>query len=443
MNISVIGTGYVGLVTGACFSDVGNDVICVDVDKQKIESLKNGVIPFYEPGLKDVVLNNQEKGRLKFTTEIKESLIDSEICFIAVGTPMGGDGAADLQYVMQVADEIGANMMGDLIIVDKSTVPVGTGDKVRKIISEKLNNRGVDYKFTVVSNPEFLKEGTAVDDCMSPDRVVIGSDDYDTIDKMRLLYSPIVHSSDRIIVMDVASAEMTKYVANAMLATRISFMNEMAAICEKVGADVTKVRLGVGSDSRIGYPFLYAGCGYGGSCFPKDVQALMKTAQDVGIKPSILESVEEVNYNQKRVLLDKVVKHFGEDLHGLTFGIWGLAFKPNTDDMREAPAMVLIEELSKKGANIKAYDPIAMEVAKKHYIQPEHNTTLVYSRSDAYTGVDALILVTEWKEFRSLNFDKMKNLMRQHIIFDGRNIFPSKEVRKNGFTLYQIGIKGE
>lgn len=440
MNISVIGTGYVGLVTGACFADVGNDVACVDVDEEKIEGLKNGIIPFYEPGLKDIVLDNQEKGRLKFTTKISEVLTDSEICFIAVGTPMGGDGAADLRYVKQVAEEIGEYMQNDLIIVDKSTVPVGTGKKVADVISQKLKERGVDYKYSIVSNPEFLKEGTAVADCMSPDRVVIGSDDSGAVDKMRLLYSPIVHSSDRVIVMDVESAEMTKYVANAMLATRISFMNEMAGICEKVGADVTKVRLGVGSDSRIGYPFLYAGCGYGGSCFPKDVQALMKTAYEVGIKPSILEGVEQVNYDQKRVLAQKVVKHYGEDLTGLTFGVWGLAFKPNTDDMREAPAMVLIEELAKRGATIKAYDPIAMEVAKKHYIKPEHNTTLVYSRSDAYKGVDALILVTEWKEFRSLNFEKMKELMNNPVIFDGRNIFPSKEVRKNGFTLYQIGI---
>jgi UDPglucose 6-dehydrogenase len=359
MNISVIGTGYVGLVTGTCFAEMGNNVTCVDIDEKKVSDLKKGIIPIYEPGLEKMVLKNHENGSLDFTTDLKSALDKTDICFIAVGTPMGEDGSADLQYVLAVAKGIGENMTHHMYIIDKSTVPVGTADKVRSMVQETLDKRGSDLTFDVISNPEFLKEGAAVADFMKPDRVVIGADNDEAFEVMRELYAPFTHSHERFVAMDIRSAEMTKYAANAMLATKISFMNEMANICERVGADINQVRHGIGSDSRIGYSFIYPGCGYGGSCFPKDVQALAKTAKDHGYTPKILDAVEDVNYAQKRVISDKVIKRFGEDLNGKIFAVWGLAFKPETDDMREASSITIINELTKRGAKIKAYDPKA------------------------------------------------------------------------------------
>ena len=369
MNISVIGTGYVGLVTGTCFAEMGNSVICVDIDEKKVADLKKGIIPIYEPGLEKMVLKNHENGTLDFTTDIKEALDKTDICFIAVGTPMGEDGSADLQYVLAVAKSIGENMSHHMYIIDKSTVPVGTADKVRAMVQETLDARGSDLTFDVISNPEFLKEGAAVSDFMKPDRVVIGADRDEAFEMMRELYAPFTHSHERFVGMDIKSAEMTKYAANAMLATKISFMNEIANICERVGADVNQVRHGIGSDSRIGYSFIYPGCGYGGSCFPKDVQALAKTSKDFGYEPRLLDAVEAVNYAQKRVISDKVIKRFGEDLSGKTFGVWGLAFKPETDDMREASSITIINELTSRGARIKAYDPKAEHEAKTHYLK--------------------------------------------------------------------------
>ena len=442
MKISVIGTGYVGLVTGTCFAEMGNKVYCVDVDKEKIKKLKQGVIPIYEPGLEEMVKRNMDEENLVFTTSIEEALKNTSICFIAVGTPMDDDGSADLKYVLGVAKEIGEHMIRDMIIVDKSTVPVGTADKVSEIISKELQRRKQNLKFSVISIPEFLKEGSAIADCMSPDRVVIGSPDKETAEVMKDLYSSFVRNSDRFIVMDVRSAEMTKYASNAMLATRISFMNEIATICEATGADVNMVRLGIGSDARIGYSFLYAGCGYGGSCFPKDVQALIKTAKDNQCDAGILKQVEEVNKRQKTVLIDKVVKHFGEDLTGLRFAIWGLAFKPNTDDCREAPALTIISELLSRGASVAAYDPKAVHEAKK-LLGDDDRITYVKSKYSALNEADALLLVTEWKEFRSPDFDEMKQRMKTPVIFDGRNQYNSKTITQLGFKYYQIGNAGE
>ena len=359
MKIAVVGTGYVGLVTGACLSDLGNNVWCVDVNEEKINALKNGEIPIYEPGLEDLVMNNFKAGTLKFTTKIHQALADSDICFIAVGTPMGEDGSADLHYVLGVAESIGQYMDHHMYIIDKSTVPVGTAQKVRAKVQEELDKRGSSLTFDVISNPEFLKEGTAISDCQRPDRIVIGTDNDNAAKVMKELYLPLVRNNENIIFMDIASAEMTKYTANAMLATKISFMNEISNICERVGADVNKVRLGIGSDKRIGYSFIYPGCGYGGSCFPKDVQALIKTSKDFGYTTKILNAVEEVNFEQKHVIPRKVVERFGEDLTGKTFAIWGLAFKPDTDDMRQAAAITIINELTKRGAKVKAYDPKA------------------------------------------------------------------------------------
>lgn len=438
MKISIVGTGYVGLVTGTCFAEMGNKVFCVDTDKSKIENLKNGIIPIYEPGLSELVKKNYEDGALHFATEIKEALDNTELCFIAVGTPMDEDGSADLKYVLQVAKEIGTHMKHDMIIVNKSTVPVGTADRVEAVVQEQLDLRGESYEFRVVSNPEFLKEGSAVDDCMRPDRVVIGAKDEDTVEVMKQLYSAFVRNSDRFIVMDVKSAEMTKYASNAMLATRISFMNEIANICEKVGADVNMVRVGMGSDSRIGYSFLYAGCGYGGSCFPKDVQALIKIANDNDYCADILESVEKVNKDQKMLLVKKIIKRFGEDLKGKTFGLWGLAFKPNTDDMRQATSIVVVNELVKRGAVIKAYDPKAVDAAKNIFGEND-SIEYVNSKYKAVEGVDALVLVTEWKEFRSPDFDEIKKAMKEPIIFDGRNQYNDKIMSKIGFEYYRIG----
>ena len=440
MNIAVIGTGYVGLVTGTCFAEMGNNVICVDIDEKKVEELKKGIIPIYEPGLEKMVLKNYDLGTLEFTTNIKEALDKSDICFIAVGTPMGEDGSADLQYVLAVAKAIGENMTHHMYIIDKSTVPVGTADKVRAMVQETLDKRESILTFDVISNPEFLKEGAAVSDFMKPDRVVIGADNEKAFDVMRELYAPFTHSHERFVAMDIKSAEMTKYAANAMLATKISFMNEIANICEKVGADVNKVRHGIGSDSRIGYSFIYPGCGYGGSCFPKDVQAFAKTSKDFGYEPKLLDAVEAVNYAQKRVISDKVIKRFGEDLHGKTFGVWGLAFKPETDDMREASAITIINELTNRGAKIKAYDPKAEHEAKSHYLQGNENVSYVSSKYDALTDAEAMILVTEWKEFRSPDFAEMKQRLNNQVIFDGRNQYNRKKLEENGWEYFEIGV---
>lgn len=442
MNLTVIGTGYVGLVSGTCFAEMGNTVTCIDVDTKKIENLKGGIIPIYEPGLEAMVSRNIENKTLRFSTNLNNHLQKCDIAFIAVGTPMGDDGSADLKYVLQVAKEIGLHMTHPLIIVDKSTVPVGTADKVSATIQKELKKRNVDIEFHVVSNPEFLKEGDAINDFMKPDRVVIGSDNAAATAKMRTLYSPFFRSSqDRLITMDVRSAEMTKYVANAMLATKISFMNEIANICELVGADVNKVRIGIGSDSRIGYSFIYPGSGYGGSCFPKDVKALKKTAEEHGYKASLITSVEDVNDRQKLVIAHKVINKFGEDLKGKTFAIWGLAFKPETDDMREAPAIYIIKELVQRGAKIQAYDPKAMEEAEHFYLKDLKGVTYCKSKYDTLKNADAMILLTEWKEFRSPDFEELKVQLNTPIIFDGRNQYNDVLMTEKGIEYYQIGKK--
>lgn len=441
MKISVIGTGYVGLVSGTCFAQMGNSVVCVDVDEKKIEKLNNGVIPIYEPGLEEMVKENYRLGTLKFTTDIKTAVENSEICFIAVGTPMGEDGSADLKYVLAVAKSIGEYITKPLVVVDKSTVPVGTADKVRSEINAQLQKRGVDIEFSVVSNPEFLKEGAAIEDFMKPDRVVVGADNEWAMKVMKELYAPFTRSHDRFISMDIRSAEMTKYAANAMLATKISFMNEMSNICERVGADINKVRIGIGSDSRIGYSFIYPGCGYGGSCFPKDVQALAKTAKDCGYMPRILDAVEAVNCDQKMVLPNKVIKRFGEKLDGMGFAVWGLSFKPETDDMREAPSITLIKELTKRGAKVVAYDPKAVHEAESFYLKGTPNVTYANNKYDAANGADAMILVTEWKEFRSPDFYELAERLKQKVIFDGRNQYNAEKLKELGFEYYQIGVK--
>jgi len=443
MNITVIGTGYVGLVTGTCFSEMGNNVYCVDIDEEKINGLKNGIMPIYEKDLGSMVTKNYKNGNLVFTTKLEEGLFNSDICFIAVGTPMAQDGCADLSIVFQVAKNIGKLMTNDLIVITKSTVPVGTGNKIKEIIQEELDKRNVNHNFEMVSNPEFLKEGTAVEDSMRPDRVIIGSEDEKTINTIKKLYAPYVKNHDRFIVMDIKSAEMSKYASNAMLATRISFMNEIANICEKVGADINQVRLGIGSDDRIGYRFLYAGCGYGGSCFPKDVSALIKTGEQVGYTPKILNEVENINKRQKKVLVNKIKKRFGENLSGLNFCLWGLSFKPGTDDMREAPSQIIIKELTKIGANIKAYDPKAIEEAKnifKNNNKINDNIEFFDNKYDALDKCDALIIVTEWNEFRSPDFSEISKRMNNKIIFDGRNQFDKDVLDNIGFEYYQIGV---
>ena len=440
MKISVAGTGYVGLVTGTCLADLGNDVWCVDVDEKKIEKLKQGEIPVYEPGLKSLVLSNYEAGMLKFTTKIQQALAESDICFIAVGTPMGEDGSADLHYVLTVAESIGQYMDHHMYVIDKSTVPVGTAKKVRNKIQEELDKRKSKLTFDVISNPEFLKEGTAISDCQTPDRIVIGTDNENATKIMRELYLPLVRNNENIIFMDIASAEMTKYTANAMLATKISFMNEISNICERVGADVNKVRLGIGSDRRIGYYFIYPGCGYGGSCFPKDVQALIKTSKDYGYTTKILNAVEEVNAEQKKVIPRKVIERFGGDLKGMAFGVWGLAFKPDTDDMRQAASITIINELTKRGAKIKAYDPKAEEEAKICYLKDNANVEYCDSKYTVLVDSDALILVTEWKEFRQPDFIEIKKRLKKPIIFDGRNQYDMDSLCEKGFEYYQIGV---
>ena len=441
MRLSIIGTGYVGLVAGACFSVMGNDVTCVDVDEKKIEKLKEGVIPIYEPGLEKIVKESYERGNLHFTTDIKKALEKTNICFIAVGTPMGEDGSADLRYVLEVAKSIGKYMNKHMYIIDKSTVPVGTADKVRVTVQKELDERGSDLSFDVISNPEFLKEGAAVNDFMKPDRVVIGTNNDKAMNVMKELYAPFTRSHERFIAMDIRSAEMTKYTANAMLATKISFMNDIANICERVGADINKVRVGIGSDRRIGYSFIYPGCGYGGSCFPKDVQALIKTSKEYGYEPKVLEAVEEVNYRQKHVIAKKVIERFGEDLRGKTFAIWGYAFKPETDDMREASSITIIKDLISKGAKIKAYDPKALEQARDFYLKDIEGIEYSKRKYDALDDSDAMILVTEWKEFRSPDFEEIKLRLKNPIIFDGRNQYDKKRLNDYGFEYHQIGVK--
>ena len=440
MKIAVVGTGYVGLVTGTCLADYGNDVICVDVMEEKIEKLKKGIIPIYEPGLESMVLENYQSGRLDFTTDIQSALQKSDICFIAVGTPMGEDGSADLQYVLGVAESIGKYMDHHIYVIDKSTVPVGTAKKVRETIQKELDKRQSPLTFDVISNPEFLKEGTAVEDCSRPDRIVIGTDNDNAAKVMREMYLPLVKNTESFIFMDIASAEMTKYTANAMLATKISFMNEISNICELVGADVNKVRMGIGSDHRIGFQFIYPGCGYGGSCFPKDVQALIKTSADYGYETRILNAVEHVNADQKMVLVRKIVKKYGEDLTGKTFAVWGLAFKPKTDDMRQAPAITLIQELTKRGAKIKAYDPKAVNEAKECYLKGNENVEYCESKYSALMDADAMILVTEWKEFRAPDFYEIKQRLKNPVIFDGRNQYNADRLEELGFEYYQIGV---
>ena len=441
MNITVIGSGYVGLVSGACFAEMGNKVTCVDIDPGKIDKLNNGVIPIFEPGLETMVLKNVKNENLVFTTALDKALQNSEIAFIAVGTPMGADGSADLQYVLAVAKSIGQSMQKRLIVVDKSTVPIGTADTVKATIQKELELRNSDVQFDVVSNPEFLKEGAAIADFMKPDRVVIGADSDYATEKMKQLYHPFCMSRDRFISMDIRSAEMTKYAANAMLATKISFMNEIANICEKVGADANQVRIGIGSDQRIGYSFIYPGVGYGGSCFPKDVKALTKIAKEYGYEAQLITAVEEVNNAQKLVIAQKIVTRFGEDLTGFTFGIWGLAFKPGTDDMREAPAIYVINELVRRGAKIKAYDPKAVNEAKAHYLKGIQNITYVASKYDVLKDSDALVLLTEWKEFRSPDFEEIKVQLKTSVIFDGRNQYNTFNLEEKGFEYHQIGKK--
>ena len=438
MKLTIIGTGYVGLVTGACLADVGNQVLCLDLDPRKIDILKSGGIPIYEPGLKEIVANNVTAGRLRFTTDIAESVAWGDIQVIAVGTPPGEDGSADLQYVVAAARNVGKYMTSPKIIMDKSTVPVGTADKVREAIAGELKSRNAEIKFSVVSNPEFLKEGAAVEDFMRPDRIVIGAEDADAIEAMRKLYAPFQRNHDRIMVMDVRSAELTKYAANAMLATRISFMNELALLAEKLGADIESVRKGIGSDPRIGYHFLYPGIGYGGSCFPKDVQALQRTAKQAGMELKLLDAVERVNYAQKHVLTQKIVARFGENLAGKTFAIWGLAFKPNTDDMREAPSLVLIDDLTKCGANIVAFDPVATGEAK-HMLAGNAKVSFAADAMSALQGADALAIVTEWKTFRAPDFAAMKAALKSPTVFDGRNLYEPEVMREQGFAYYPIG----
>ena len=438
MKITMIGSGYVGLVTGACFADTGNEVLCLDLDTRKIGMLNEGRIPIYEPGLEAIIRRNVSAGRLRFTADPAESVDFATVQIIAVGTPPDGDGAADLRNVVAAARNIGRRMRAYRLIVDKSTVPVGTADLVRQAVAEELAARGIEVPYSVVSNPEFLKEGAAVEDFMKPDRVVVGSDDERATQFMRALYAPFQRSHERMLVMDVRSAELTKYAANAMLATRISFMNELANLAERLGADIEQVRRGIGSDPRIGYQFLYAGCGYGGSCFPKDVQALQRTAEDNGMQLRILQAVEQVNGDQKRLLVAKVVRRFGERLEGRRFALWGLAFKANTDDMREAPSRVVIDGLLERGARVLAYDPAAEHEARRLYAG---QSALDYAASPmaALEDADALIIVTEWKEFRSPDFDDIRSRLREPVVFDGRNLYDPALVRSAGLEYHGVG----
>ena len=438
MKIAVVGTGYVGLVTGTCLAEVGTDVTCIDIDKKKIEGLKNGVMPIYEPGLEPMVTRNYKKGKLHFSTDITSAIKDADVAFIAVGTPPGEDGSADLQYVLKVASQIGANMNSYGVVVTKSTVPVGTAKKVRAAVQEQLDARGVDVDFDISSNPEFLKEGAAIDDFMKPDRIVVGVDTAKAEETMGKLYKPFIMNGHPLIFMDIPSAEMTKYAANSMLATRISFMNDIANLCEIMGADVNAVRKGIGSDPRIGSRFIYAGIGYGGSCFPKDVKALIETGKQNNYRMRILEAVEDVNESQKSVLFNKLTSSLGTDLSGKTFAMWGLSFKPNTDDMREAPSLVLIDKINAAGGKVVAYDPVAMPETK-HMIGDI--ITYVDEPYQALDGADALLLVTEWSEFKLLDFDEVTKRLKNKLIFDGRNIYDRKEMAEMGYEYYCIGSK--
>lgn len=438
MKITVIGTGYVGLVSGTCLAEVGNDVLCLDVDPAKIRILEEGGIPIHEPGLLEMVRRNKEAGRLKFTTDIKQAVDFGDVQFIAVGTPPDEDGSADLQYVVAAARNIGKYMTTHKIVVDKSTVPVGTADRVSAALAEELALRDAKFTFSVVSNPEFLKEGAAIDDFMRPDRIVIGVSDGRTQEVMRSLYAPFQRNHERLVVMDVRSAELTKYAANAMLATRISFMNELANLAEILGADIEHVRKGIGSDPRIGYDFLYPGCGYGGSCFPKDVKALIKIGKAHQYDLKVLNAVEEANDKQKHVLTEKIRKHFGSDLAGKHFALWGLAFKPNTDDMREAASRVLIQDLLKAGATVCAYDPVAMPEAKRIFKETK-GLSFAKSQNQALDNADALVIVTEWKEFRSPDFSLIKQKIKENVIFDGRNMYEPKVVKNAGIKYFPVG----
>ena len=437
MKVAIVGSGYVGLVTGTCFAEVGIDVMCVDIDTKKIENLKNGIIPIYEPGLEEMVHRNMKKGRLQFTTSIAEALQDCEVLFSAVGTPPDEDGSADLQYVISVARECGKNMQNYLLVVTKSTVPVGTALKVKAAIQEELDKRGVNIPFDVASNPEFLKEGAAIDDFLKPDRIVVGLDSPRAEELMKSLYKPFTLNGHPVIFMDITSAEMTKYAANSMLATKISFMNDIANLCEIVGADINMVRRGIGSDSRIGNKFIYPGIGYGGSCFPKDVKALISTAEEYKYELKVLKAVEEVNYAQKSVLFNKVMKYFNGDIKGRTIAIWGLSFKPQTDDMREAPSLVIIKKLLEAGAKVKAYDPVAMKEASRTL-----GDSITYSAEqyEALIDADCLMLVTEWPEFKFPNLKIMRKLLNQPVVFDGRNIYEAAEMKRNEFTYFCIGV---
>jgi UDPglucose 6-dehydrogenase len=441
MRVTIFGSGYVGLVTGACLADAGNDVLCVDVDAKKIEALKRGEVPIHEPGLDALIKTNAEAERLRFTTSAAEGVAHGQLQLIAVGTPPDEDGSADLKYVLAVARTIGEHMTEYKVVVTKSTVPVGTADKVGMAVAESLTKRAAEIEFDVVSNPEFLKEGAAIEDFMRPDRVVVGADNPRVTELMRALYEPFTRSREKVIVMDVKSAELTKYAANAMLATKISFMNELANLAERFGADIEKVRVGIGSDARIGYHFIYPGLGYGGSCFPKDVQALGRSARGVGYEAKLLDAVEAVNKAQKQVLFDKLIKHYGGDIAGKTFAIWGLAFKPGTDDMREAPSRVLIEALWAAGAKVRAFDPAAAKEAKRIW-GDRPDLTLTARGREALDGADALVIVTEWKEFRSPDFDYLKKTLKAPVIFDGRNLYDPAAMKKQGFKYYAIG-RGE
>ncbi len=438
MNVTVFGTGYVGLVQAAVLADAGHHVCCVDVDQAKIDSLNKGIIPIYEPGLTPLVQDNHAQGRLRFTTRAEEGVQFADLIFIAVGTPPDEDGSADLKYVLAVAGTVAQHMASDKVIVNKSTVPVGTADRVSQHVQAILAQRGSQLGFTVVSNPEFLKEGAAVSDCKRPDRIVIGTDSTDAVAVMRELYEPFNRNHERIIVMDVRSAELTKYAANCMLATKISFMNEMANIAERVGADIEAVRKGIGSDERIGYHFIYPGCGYGGSCFPKDVQALVRTAESIDYQPQLLQAVEAVNHRQKRKLFEYITKHFGSDLSGKTFALWGLAFKPNTDDMREASSRVLMEQLWAAGARVQAYDPEAMEETQRIY-GTRAELVLMGTKEAALQGADALVICTEWQQFKAPDFNSIKAALKTPVVFDGRNLYEPARMQEKGLHYYAIG----
>ena len=438
MNVAVVGTGYVGLVSGTCLAEMGNEITCVDVDLRKIANLKAGILPIYEPGLDGLVKSNHEAGRLHFTTDIEEAIRTCEVLMIAVGTPPNEDGSADLKHVLKVAETIGRTMASPKVVVTKSTVPVGTGDKVRQKIQEELDRRGVDVAFSVASNPEFLKEGAAVNDFMKPDRIVIGCDSERARDVLSRMYQPFVLNGHRLIFMDIRSAELTKYAANSMLATKISFMNELARVAEIVGADMAAVRQGIGTDVRIGFHFIYPGIGYGGSCFPKDVNALVNTARDAGTRLSILEAVEAVNQSQRTLFVEKIRHHFNGELAGKKFAVWGLAFKPETDDIREAPALDVIQSLLKAGATVVGYDPIATANVKEHF-DGEQGVSFVDNQYDALSGADALLLITEWKPFRSPDFQRMKTLLKNPLIFDGRNQYDPATLKSLGFGYHCIG----